>query len=162
MKKKKLTKMEREIVNLRYFKRLYAFEIAEKLGLTVNQVKYRLRKPNVKEYISKKVLPKICKKFIEEIDKRLANPIHSYVAQLVTDSEAQTYEWIGPGKKRYYPDNIKQTLALFKITRIYGIAGDQKNIERDLRKAVAKHMLYLKEFRKQCENSIETGRVHFY
>jgi hypothetical protein len=78
----------------------------------------------VKDHIRKKVVPKICKEAIELIDKRLANPIYSYVDKLIADSEAQTYQWFGPGKKRYYPNSMKQALALFKILRIYGIAGD--------------------------------------
>ncbi|MHC4083972.1 MAG: hypothetical protein ACYSU3_07400 [Planctomycetota bacterium] len=161
MKQKKLIKTERDIVHLRYHERLYSYEIAQKLDLTVHQVKYRLRKSNVKEYIRKKVVPKICKQAIELIDKRLASPIHSYVDKLVADTEAQTYEWIGPGKKMCYSDNMKQMLALFKILRIYGVAGDRKNIERDLRKAVAKHELWLKKMRKKLERTIETGEMRF-
>lgn len=162
MKKKKLTKTERDIVRLRYFEHLYSFEIAQKLDLTVHQVKYRLRKSNVKEYIRKKVVPKICKQTIELIDKRLENPIYSYVDKLAADSEAQKYEWFGPGEKHYSPDYKKQTQAVFKALRIYGVAGDRKNIERDLRKAVAKYVLWLKEMRMKLERAIETGEMQFY
>jgi hypothetical protein len=161
MKKKKLTKTERDIVNLRYYESLYSYEIAQKLDLTIQQVKYRLRKPNVKDYIRKKIVPKICKQTIELIDKRLENPIYSYVDKLIADSEAQTYQWYGPGEKHYYPDNMKRTLAIFKALRIYGVAGDRKNIERDLRKAVAKHVLWLKEMRRKMERGIETGEMRF-
>jgi hypothetical protein len=161
MKKKKLTKTERDIVHLRYFEHLYSYEIAQKLNLTVHQVKYRLRKKNVKDYIRKKVVPKICKEAIEWIDKRLANPIYSYVYKLAADSDAQTYQWFGPGEKHYSPDYKKQTQAVFKALRIYGVAGDRKNIERDLRKAVTKHVLWLNEMRRKCERGIETGEMQF-
>lgn len=161
MRNKKLTKTERNIVHLRYYEGLYSYEIAEKLNLTVHQVKYRLWKKNVKDYIRKKVVPKICKQTIELIDKRLENPLESYIIQLNHDIEAKTYEWIGPGEKRYFPDNMKQTLALFKILRIFGIGGDQKNIERDLRKAVAKHVFWLKVMRRKMERGIETGKMRF-
>jgi hypothetical protein len=106
-------------------------------------------------------VPKICKQAIELIDKRLANPLKSYLIQLDHDIEAQKYEWIGPGEKRYYPNYMKQSLALFKILRIYGIAGDRKNIERDMRKAVAKHVLWLREMRRKMERGIETGEMRF-
>ena len=162
MKKKKLTKTERDIVRLRYFEHLYSFEIAQKLDLTVHQVKYRLRKSNVKEYIRKKVVPKICKQTIELIDKRLENPIYSYVDKLAADSEAQTYQWFGPGEKHYYPDHNKNFQAICKALRIFGVVGDKKNIERDLRKAVAKHVLWLGEMRMKCERGIETGEMQFY
>jgi hypothetical protein len=138
---------------------MYSFEIVDKLGLTIHQVKYRLRKSNVKDYIRKKVVPKICKETIKLIDKRLANPPKSYLIQLDHDIEAKTYEWIGPGKKMFHDDNMKQTLALFKILRIYGIAGDRKNIKRDMRKDVAKHVLWLKEMRRKLERGIETGEM---
>lgn len=162
MKKKKLTKTERDIVHLRYYDHLYAYEIADKLSLTVHQVKYRLRKPNIKEYIRKKVVPKICKLAIEQIDKRLANPVESYADKLVADSKAQTYQWSGTGEKHYYPDNTRQMQAISKALRIYSVVGDQKNIERDLRKAVAKHVLWLKEMRGKMERGIETGEMRFY
>ena len=52
-----LTKLELDIVFLRYFQGLCNPEVAEKLGLQLNQVKHRINKPNVKQYIRKEVLP---------------------------------------------------------------------------------------------------------
>ncbi len=52
-----LTKLELDIVFLRYFQGLCSPEVAEKLGLQLNQVKYRINKPNVKQYIREEVLP---------------------------------------------------------------------------------------------------------
>ena len=52
-----LTKLELDIVFLRYFQGLCNPEVAEKLGLQLNQVKYRINRPNVKQYIREEVLP---------------------------------------------------------------------------------------------------------
>jgi len=161
MKKKKLTRTEREIVRMRYFDGLLCKEIADKLGLTVHQVKYRLRKPNVKKYIRKVVVPKLVKPMLEQIELRLANPMDSYVAKIKQDWDAKTYIWVG-GQKCCYDDSRKQIQALKKIERIYGITHDQKNIERDLRKAVAKHIAWLKEMKRKAEKTLETSEIRFY
>jgi len=42
---------------MRYFQGLCNPEVAEKLGLQLNQVKYRINEPNVKQYIREEVLP---------------------------------------------------------------------------------------------------------
>ncbi|MHC4640853.1 MAG: hypothetical protein ACYS32_04350 [Planctomycetota bacterium] len=34
--------------------------------------------------------------------------------------------------------------------------------ERDLRKTIAKHVLWLKEIRRKMESGIETGEMRFY
>ena len=52
-----LTKLELDIVFLRYFQGLCNPEVAEKLGLQLNQVKYRINKPNIKQYIREEFLP---------------------------------------------------------------------------------------------------------
>ena len=52
-----LTRRELEIVFMRYFEGLCAPEVAERLGLQLNQVEYRINKPNVKRYIREEVLP---------------------------------------------------------------------------------------------------------
>lgn len=158
---KQLTDLERDIVKMRYVDILYSKEIADKLNLTVHQVKYRLRKPSVKQYIRDVVLPQLLKPVLEQIEARLADPIDSYVMQLLDNFDAKTYIWIG-GKKHYYDDNRKQIQALKKIGRIIGINHDQKNIERDLRKAVAKHVAWLKEMKRRTETSLETGEIRFY
>jgi hypothetical protein len=165
MKKKKLTKTERDIVHLRYYDHLYSYEIAEKLSMTVHQVKYRLRKPNVKEYIRKKVVPKICKHTLDYIDKCSAKPVGNYVTKLMADSEAQTCRRVGPGKRIHYCNSVKcnrkHFQAVSKALRIYGVTGDQKNIERDLRKAIAKHVLWLKEMRGKWREGLRLGKCAF-
>ena len=111
-------------------------------------------------------MPKICKQAIEQIDKRLANPLDSYVEQIIADSEAETYQWVGPGKRIHCKNSVKcnrkHFQAVSKALRIYSVTGDQKNIECDLRKAVAKHVLWLKEMRRKMERGIETGEIRFY
>ncbi|MHC4665410.1 MAG: hypothetical protein ACYS9T_05560 [Planctomycetota bacterium] len=161
MKKKRLTKTELDIVRLRYFDGLLCKEIADKLSLTVHQVKYRLRKPSVKQYIRDVAVPQLLKPILKQIDDRLADPIASYMMQLQYELDAKTYIWVN-GKKHYYDDNRKQYRALRTIGRIYGIAHDQKNIERDLRKAVAKHVTWLKEMKRKAEKALETGEIRFY
>jgi len=52
-----LTRGELDIVFMRYFEGLCAPEVAERLGLQLNQVECRINKPNVKQYIREEVLP---------------------------------------------------------------------------------------------------------
>jgi len=52
-----LTKLELDIVFMRYFQDMCNPEVAERLGLKLNQVKYRINKPNVKRYIREEILP---------------------------------------------------------------------------------------------------------
>ena len=52
-----LTRCELDIVFMRYFEGLCNPEVAERLGLQLNQVEYRINKPNVKRYICEEVLP---------------------------------------------------------------------------------------------------------
>ena len=161
MKKKKLTKTELDIVRLRYYDGLLCKEIGDKLNLTVHQVKYRLRKPNVKKYIRKVVVPKLVKPFLEQIELRLANPIESYAAKLKQDWDAKTYIWVN-GKKHYYDDNPKQIQAMKGIGRLYGITYNPKNIKRDFFKAFAKHVAWLKELKALAEKTLEIGEIRFY
>ena len=52
-----LTRRELDIVFIRYFQGLKKPEVAKRLGLKLNQVKYTINKPNVKQYIREEVLP---------------------------------------------------------------------------------------------------------
>jgi len=52
-----LTRRELDIVFMRYFEGLCDPEVAERLGLQLNQVEYRINKPNVTRYIREEVLP---------------------------------------------------------------------------------------------------------
>jgi len=52
-----LTRLELDIVFMRYFEGLCNPEVAERLGLQLNQVEYRINKPKVKRYIREEVLP---------------------------------------------------------------------------------------------------------
>ena len=54
-----LTQLELDIVYLRYFEGLPSSEIAEQLGIELEKVKDKMKKPNVSRYIRKVVLPHI-------------------------------------------------------------------------------------------------------
>ena len=54
---KPLTRLELDIVYLRYYEGLHSWEIAEQLGIELEKVKDKFKKPNVARYIQKVVLP---------------------------------------------------------------------------------------------------------
>ena len=54
---KPLTRLELDIVYLRYYEGLHSWEIAEQLGIELEKVKDKFKKPNVSRYIQKVVLP---------------------------------------------------------------------------------------------------------
>ena len=135
---------EHEAIRLRYSQGLTRQQIADRLGLRFAQVKYIFTKTNVKRYIQTEIMPALWKQELTHIEGKLADPIKAYVGFLIERTEAQTYQWLGPGQKHYHPDNKKRLQALKKIGRIYGLTGDQKTIERDLKKAIHKHTEKLK------------------
>jgi hypothetical protein len=59
--KKPLTQLELDIVYLRYFEGLPSSEIAEQLGIELEKVKDKMKKPNVSKYIRMVVLPHVQK-----------------------------------------------------------------------------------------------------
>jgi hypothetical protein len=54
---KPLTRLELDIVYLRYYEGLHSSEIAEQLGIELEKVKDKFKKPNVSRYIQRVVLP---------------------------------------------------------------------------------------------------------
>jgi len=54
---KPLTQLELDIVYLRYYEGLHSWEIAEQLGIELEKVKDKMKKPNVSRYICRVVLP---------------------------------------------------------------------------------------------------------
>ena len=54
---KPLTQLELDIVYLRYYEGLHSWEIAEQLGIELEKVKDKFKKPNVSRYIQRVVLP---------------------------------------------------------------------------------------------------------
>lgn len=110
---KQLTDLERDIIKIRYVDGLHSKEIAGKLNVTVQQAKYQLRKPSVKQYIRDVTVPQLLKPMLEQINIRLANPIDSYIAKLVYELNAQTYVWVN-GEKHYCNDNRTQLQSLKK------------------------------------------------
>ena len=130
---------EREAIRLRYSEGLTRQQIAERLGLRFAQVKYIFSKFNVKHYIETVIMPGLWRQELTEIEEKLADPVKAYVTQLVERTEAQTYQWLGPGRKHFYPDNRTRLRATMKLGRILGVTGCQSTLEHDLRKAVNKH-----------------------
>jgi len=62
-----LTRRELDIVFMRYFQGLCNPEVAERLGLQLNHIKYTLKKPNVKKYIHEEILPYIRRQRIAKL-----------------------------------------------------------------------------------------------
>ena len=54
---KPLTQLELDIVYMRYYEGLHSSEIAEQLGIELEKVKDKMKKPNVARYIRREVLP---------------------------------------------------------------------------------------------------------
>ncbi len=54
---KPLTQLELDIVYMRYYEGLHSSEIAEQLGIELEKVKDKMKKPNVARYIHRVVLP---------------------------------------------------------------------------------------------------------
>lgn len=138
---------EREAVWLRYSEGLTRQQIADRLSRRFAQVKYVFSKPNVKHYIRTEIMPALWKQELAEIEMKLADPVKAYVAQLIERTEAQTYQWFGPGRKHFYPDNRTRLRATMKLDRILGVTGCQSTLEHDVRKAVNKHTEKLESHR---------------
>lgn len=147
-----LSRLEYRIVWLRYFEGLTNQEAADTLVLRLHQVKYRVKKPNVKEFINSVVVPHFRSERIKELENKLANPIRSFVEDLAAETEAKTYRWIGPAKKVWYSDtagcNRRQMRALIRIMRIYGIT-EVRNINPRIQKWL---LTYIMKFRSELTN----------
>ena len=57
-----LTQLELDIVYLRFFESMPSSEIAEQLGIELEKVKDKMKKPNVSRYIRGTVLPQMQKR----------------------------------------------------------------------------------------------------
>ncbi len=136
----KLTRVELDIVRLRYLAGLCNQHIANFLGLTLHQIKYRIKKPNVQKFFQEFIWPHIRDSLICKLIYQLENPVESHLEQLEHDSKnAMTYQWVGPGKKEYQPDLSKQLRALKMLSRIHSMHGHDKNLDRDWTNAVMKY-----------------------
>jgi hypothetical protein len=136
-KNKKLTRVELDIVRLRHLAGLCNQQIANFLGLTLHQVKYRLKKPTVKEFVADFIWPHKRDTALCNIIYILENPAEAHLEQLKRDaSDAMTYKWVGPGEKEDLPDLRKRLRALKMLGRIKGLYGRDKNLDRDWYNAV--------------------------
>ena len=137
---KKLTRVELDIIRLRYLGKRCNQEIAGILGLSLHQVKYRMKKPNVKKFFQEFIWPHIRDSLIGEHIYKLENLVDSHKEQLEYDSKnAMTYQWVGPGEKEYSPDLKKRLRAMKMLGRIHHMFGKDKNLTRDWTKAVMKY-----------------------
>ena len=141
-------KWEHEAIRLRYSEGLTRQQIADRLGLRFAQVKYIFSKVNVKNYIQAEIMPSLWKREITDIEEELADPVSAYIDFLIERTEAQTYQWLGPGRKVFCSDNQTQFRSAQKLGRILGITGDQKTLQRDLRNEIHKHTEKLEARRK--------------
>ena len=138
---KKLTRVELDIVRLRYLAGLCNQHIADFLGLTLHQVKYRIKKPNVRRFFFEFIWPHIRDSLICEFIYKLEKPVESHMEQLEWDAKnAMTYQWVGPGNKEEQPDLRKRLRANKMLGRIHGLYGPDKNRDRDWTNAVMKYI----------------------
>ena len=94
-----LTPVELDIVRLRHSEGLCTREIANRLGLRWHQVRYRLRKANVRRYVQQVIKPAQARQRIEQIKQDLADPVEAYARKLQADLERQTYQWVAKGQR---------------------------------------------------------------
>ena len=101
-KNKKLTRVELDIVRLRYLAGLSNQGVADFLGLRLYQVKYRIKKPNVRRFVQEFIWPHFRDTFICELTDKLDDPVQSYINQLEQDTEAMTYQREQEGSMKKY------------------------------------------------------------
>ena len=152
-----LTPVELEILLLRYFKGLCTRQIAKRLGLRWHQVRYRLRKKNVRQYVENVIIPSQKRKRIGQIRQELADPVKAYTGKLQADLERQTYQWVAKGQRVWQPDWKHQQQAVKRLSRLMGTSGDQKNVLRDLRAQIHSYVARLTVELACLERSLENG-----
>ena len=159
----KLTRVEQDIIRLRYLVGLCNQEIADFLGLTLHQVKYRVKKPNVRKFFQNFIWPHIRDSLIGEYIYKLENLVDSHMKQLEYDSKnAMTYQWIGPGEKEYSHDLKKRLRAMKMLGRIHHMFGKDKNLTRDWTNAVMKYGTKLQvDLDYLMENRIKDYAEHY-
>ena len=69
-----LTQLELAVVYLRYFEGLSSSEIAEQLGIELEKLKDKMKKPNVSRHIRMVALPQIQNGRVLKSTSRTANP----------------------------------------------------------------------------------------
>lgn len=104
MEKYHLSKRDLEVVHLKYTKFMSGPKIALKLGITYDQVKYCLKKPNVKRYINEIVLPEVNRER-ERLEEQIKSEREAQIEQLYEDLNST--------------DEKKRTKALKELTKLY-------------------------------------------
>ncbi len=141
---------EIQAIRLRYDEHLLREEIAEKLGLTFNQVKYIFTKANVKRYVQQEILPILWRKEIAEIEEKLRSHesrIKAYVDFIIAETKAKSCLWSGPGKREFIDtarSNRRRWQAVHKMGQDLGVI-DRKHRERNTRRNVLKYAAKLRE-----------------
>lgn len=156
MKTRPLTPTDRQIVKCRYLEGLTNRETAAKLNLGFWQIKYRVRKPNVKEYIRKHILPKLIGNILSDIDRQLEDPIAALAARLVQDTTAQTFYW-DKKKKNWFDNNRRQMKALQRISAMYGLLTTSHHYNRDIQRWMKRLVSELKQKRSRILAAYKAG-----
>jgi len=154
-----LTPLELDIVRLQHSDGLCTRQIAKRLGLHWNQVRYRLRKKNVCRYVEEVIKPAQARQRIEQIMQDLADPIEAYSKKLQADLEQQTYQWVGVGQRAWQPHWKHQQQALRRLSRLMGTSHDQKNVLRDLRTQIQSYTAKLQAELSCLERSLENDKT---
>ena len=156
-----LTVREFDCVRLRYFEGLTSREIAERLGLTLDQVRYRFTKPNVRRYILTHALPFLIKTELNDIEWKMDNPALCYFRDLWAQRHADRYIWCG-NKKHWYPDNRKRGKALDRLCSFFGVypGGRPRNFNRDLTRWVDRWVTDLAKRRERILKAYYEEKTH--
>ena len=144
---------EIQAVRLRYDEHLTRQEIAERLGLSFNQIRYIFSKPQVQKHIREVVMPDLWAREIAELEEKLKDResmVAAYVDFIIAETKAKSCVWLGPGKRVFdhtSRSNRRRWQAVHKMGQDLGIT-DRKHRERNTRRNVLK---YAAKLRKRLE-----------
>ena len=144
---------EHAAIELRYHKGLCRLEIAERLGLTFNQIRYIFSKPQVQKRIREVVMPDLWARETAELEEKLQNHesrIEAYVDFIIAETQAKSCVWLAPGKRVFdhtARSNRPQWQAVHKMGQDLGVI-DPSHSERNTRRNVLK---YAEQLRKRLE-----------
>lgn len=152
----KLTPLDRQIVSYRYLAGLTNRETADQLKLRFWQVKYRIRKPQVQDYIRRRIIPKLVKAMLLDIDRKLSNPMKAFAAYIQQQAETKTFAW-GNKKRNWYDHNGRQLKALERISSVLGLLSKRQNHNRDIHRWVKRMVSELEQKRRRIVATYQAG-----
>ncbi len=153
---KNLSTLDKQIVHCRYLAGLTNRETADQLNVGFWQVKYRIRKPQVRAYIRKRIIPKLVKVTLLDIDKKLSDPMRAFGAYIRQQTDAKTYVWCNK-RRNWYNDNGRQIKALRRISSIYGLLSGRQNHNRDIERWMRRMVSELKQKRSRILAAYNAG-----